>query len=166
MKAGAFGCLWACASLLLPLFATTGLAQAKLSGKEMAARAEVMVKEMRQAREVAEGALRKARTDKDASRIDCVNEALIAMKGLLRLAEDYQYELQADLKQGESPTIQSSFVKIQMARNKFGELDARVKSCGGSTETGVVDGKPVINRTTDPDLPNIDPLDRDRKSVV
>lgn len=138
---------------------TPAYAQQRISGKEMASKAEQMVREMRTAREGAEEALRKARSDKDATRIDCVNEALIAMKGLLRLAEDYQFELQADLKQGDNAAVQSSFVKIQMARTKFEELDARVKSCGGKIEGGVVDGKPIINRTEDPDLPNLDPLD-------
>jgi len=126
----------------------------------MATKAEAMVTEMRQGREMAEATLRKARADKDAAMIDCVNESLVAMKGLLRIAEDYQYELGADLKLGaDSPAVNSSFIKIQMAYRKFEEAVSRAKSCGGKPEGGVADGKPVITRSEDPDLPNMDPLD-------
>lgn len=134
-------------------------AEEKLTVQQMAGQAEQMVNGMRGLRDSAEAGLRKARSDKDLARLDCINEALIALKGVLKLAEDYLYDLQAELKQGNQKSVQSNFVKIKIAKKKIADLDARVRSCGGPSEEGVVEGKPIIEKTVDSDLPTQDPLE-------
>jgi len=144
---------------VLPAVASAGTNEDKFTPQQMRAEGESMVAGMRAMRDNAEAALRKARADKDLARLDCINEALIALKGVLKLAEDYLYDLQAELKQGNKKAVQSSFVKIKIAKKKTADLDARIRSCGGPTEEGIVEGKPIIERTVDSDLPTQDPLE-------
>jgi len=130
-----------------------------MSAEQMLKDAEKSIGEMRGMRDNAETALRKARADKDAARLDCVNEALIALKGVLKLGEDYVYDLQAEHRAGNAAGVKAAYGKLAIARKKMEDLDARVRSCGGPAEEGVVEGKPVIERVLDPDLPNEDPLE-------
>lgn len=144
--------------LLAPCGAWASSGEDKLSMGEMKKQAEQMVAGMREMRENGEASLRKARADKDATRMDCVNEALIALKGVLKLAEDYVYDLQAEYKLGNTRGVEAAFAKVKVAAKKLEDLDARLRSCGGPSEEGVVEGKPVVERITDPDLPDEDPL--------
>lgn len=125
---------------------------------EMSKRATSYVDEIKKAREFAESALRKARQDKDATRIDCVNQALLALKGYQRIAEDYELQLRADYKQGNDTNVRQSYAKVEFARSKVKELDARVKSCGGPPDDSMFDDQPSVDTTADTDLPNMDPL--------
>jgi hypothetical protein len=131
----------------------------KLTAQQMGVEGGKLVDEMRKLRDAAEAALRKARADKAMDRLDCINEALIALKGVLKLGEDYLYDLQADLKTGDAKAVEASFSKIKIAHKKVSDLDARVRSCGGPSEEGVVEGKPIVERTFDSNLPSQDPLD-------
>ena len=130
-----------------------------LTMDQMKQKAEAMVEDMGAIRDNAEAKLRKARADKDMATLDAVNEALIALKGVLKLAEDYLYDLQADYKANNEKAVESSYKKILIAMKKIADLDARVRSSGGPTEAGVTEGEPVIERSIDPDLPSQDPLE-------
>ncbi len=154
--------LWVLSMVLvlsLPTAVRAGAVEDELSQQEMKAFAEKAVEEMRLRRDQAESALRAARADQHMARLDCVNEALIALKGVLKLAEDYLYDLQAEYKQGNAKAVGDSFTKIKLAKKKIDDLDARVRSCGGPSEEGVVEGEPVIERQLDADLPSQDPLE-------
>lgn len=153
--------LWAwlvAAALLSPAVASAAGLEDKLSMEQMKKTAEEMIANMRGMRENGESSLRQARADKDVGRMDCVNEALIALKGVLKLGEDYLYDLQAEYKLGNAKGVEAAFQKVKLAAKKIDDLDARLRSCGGPAEEGVVEGKPVIERVTDSDLPNVDPL--------
>ena len=147
--------------LLFSVWFPMAVAEAKdeLTMQQMKVRGEKLVAQMREMRDVGESGLRKARGDKDLSRMDCINEALIALKGVLKLGEDYLYDMKAEYDRGNRKGVQSSYVKITIAMKKIESLDARLRSCGGPHEEGVVEGKPIIERTMDSDLPNQDPLE-------
>ncbi len=152
-------------ALLLILFVSNvGVAVAasradELPVDEVKGKAEKAIEDMRGQRDKAEAALRQARTDRAMGRLDCVNEALIALKGVLKLAEGYLYDLQAEAKEGNKKGANASYGKIKIAMKKVDDLDARLRSCGGPSDEGVVEGKPVIDRIVDADLPNQDPLE-------
>jgi len=90
--------------------------------------------------------------------MDCINEAPIALKGVQKLAEDYHYDLKASCKQGDAKGVQASYTKIKLAMKKIEDLDSRLRGCGGPADEGVVEGKPVVEKYLDPDLPSQDPL--------
>ncbi len=114
---------------------------------------------MRAAREQAEDALRKARAANNVASMDCVNEALIAMKGIQRLGDDYVFAMEANAKQGNSKAVREGLGKIRIAGRKSEELSARAQGCGGPAGAGIVEGRPAVERVEDPDLPEGDPVD-------
>jgi len=125
----------------------------------MRTQGDSMLNDMRAARDQGEAALRAARSNKNTEQLDCVNDALIALKGVLKLAEDYYYDLQAALKDSDAASVKSNYGKIAMTNKKITDLDARIRSCGAPSSQGAEDdGKPIIDRTVDSDLPNQDPL--------
>ena len=128
-----------------------------MSAKEMIAQADKLIAEMRAMKDSAEARLRRARQDKDIERMDNINEALIALKGVLNLAEGYYYDLKS--KAGDAKAARTEFIKLRIAYNKMQELDAQIRASGGPTDQGVVEGRPVIQWTKDSDLPEMDPVD-------
>jgi hypothetical protein len=150
--------------LLVLLVSNFGVAVAspgadELPLNEVKSKASKAIEDMRGRRDKAEAALRQARADRAMGRLDCVNEALIALKGVLKLAEGYLYDLQAESKDGNKKGANASFAKIKIAMKKVDDLDARLRSCGGPSDEGVVEGKPIIERIVDADLPTQDPLE-------
>ena len=138
-------------------------------GKALADDAEPTVDEMKKAtqniiatlrvlRDNGETSLRAAKAAKQMDRMDCVNEALIALKGVLKLAEDYGYDLDAAAKQSDGPGVKRHFKQLNFAKKKVEDLDARVRSCGGPLDDGIVEGEPNIEKLFDADLPNQDPI--------
>lgn len=128
----------------------------EMTALEMVKEAEQMIGELRGKRDEAETSLRRARSEGNMAQLDCINEALIALKGVLKLAEDYAYDLEAAHKQRNVSRMRELLKKLRIAKKKIEDLDARVRSCGGPST--VTEGKPVIERVLDPDLPTDDPL--------
>ena len=85
-----------------------------------------------------------------------INEALSAIKGLLRLAEQNLVLLKEHVANAQLQKAEHEFVKISIAYNKIKELDARVRSLARPSTGGSVDGRPVIELIKDSDLPKED----------
>lgn len=128
-----------------------------MSAAEMVASADKLIAEMRAMKDSAEARLRRARQDKDIERLDNINDALIALKGVLNLAEGYFYDLKS--KSNDAKAARTEFIKLRIAYNKMQELDAQIRSAGGPSDQGVVEGRPVIHWTKDKDLPSGDPVE-------
>ncbi len=128
-----------------------------MTAKEMITKADVLIAEMRAMKDSAEARLRRARQDKDIERMDNINEALIALKGVLNLAEGYYYDLKS--KANDVKAARTEFIKLKIAYSKMQELDAQIRAAGGPADQGVVEGRPVISWTKDADLPDMDPVE-------
>jgi len=128
-----------------------------MTAKEMISQADKLIAEMRAMKDSAEARLRRARQDKDIERMDNINEALIALKGVLNLAEGYYYDLKS--KANDVKAARTEFIKLRIAYNKMQELDAQIRASGGPADQGVVEGRPVIQWTKDSDLPDMDPVE-------
>ena len=92
-------------------------------------------------------------------KLNCVNEALSAIKGLMRLSEQNFMTLQEAVAKNDSRATEHEYVKLTIAHNKIKELDGRLQSCGGPASSGRIDGRPDIDRIKDPDLPTEDPVE-------
>lgn len=128
-----------------------------MTAKEMITKADGLIAEMRAMKDSAEARLRRARQDKDIERMDNINEALIALKGVLNLAEGYYYDLKS--KANDVKAARTEFIKLKIAYSKMQELDAQIRAAGGPADQGVVEGRPVISWTKDADLPDMDPVE-------
>jgi len=101
--------------------------------------------------------LEEARKAQNISRVNCVNDALTAMKGLLRLAESNFLAIQEAASRTDAEGVEHEYVKISIAFNKCEELYGQLQGCGGPSTDGAIDGKPYIEKKIDPDLPTVDP---------
>ena len=103
--------------------------------------------------------LQEARSASNVSRVNCVNEALTAMKGLLRLAEGNFLSMQEAASRKSASGVEHEFIKVTIAYNKTDELNGQLKGCGGPSTDGAIDGRPYIEKNVDTDLPNVDPTE-------
>jgi len=133
-------------------------AEDRLSIKDMVDASGKMMTDVRGMRDNAESALRQARADQDMKSLDCVTEALIAMKGVMKLFEGYYYDLANEAKSGNQKGAEDAYGKLGTAKKKLDELDTRVRGCGGPSKTGIVEGKPVVERVVNPGGPDQDPV--------
>jgi hypothetical protein len=131
----------------------------KMSLGEMSKKADLLIGEMRGIKDTSEARLREARAEKDMERMDCINEALMALKGVLNLAETYYYDFQARVKGSDSKGGRTEYTKVKIVSAKIMDLDAQIRSCGGPSDQGVTEGEPVIAWSNDLDLPTGDPVE-------
>ena len=101
--------------------------------------------------------LEEARKSQNVARVNCVSDALSTMKGLLRLAEGIYLSMQECASRKDAACTEHEYVKISVAFNKSEEMEGSLKGCGGPSVDGAIDGKPVIEKAVDPDIPDLNP---------
>lgn len=89
--------------------------------------------------------LEEAREERDVVKLNCVNEKLTAVKGLLRIAEQSDVMLQEALARRDAEISGHEFEKIMIASQKCGQLATEAEGCvgelavyAGETEVEVV----------------------------
>ncbi len=109
---------------------------------------------MRKKVQTVEMMLRAARKAKDIERLDDINDKLMAMKGMLNIAEGYYFDLIENLKAGDLETARGQYRKIQIAFDKLQELNQQV-AAGSEPGTGGTYGQPSVVewQQGDEDLP-------------
>lgn len=112
----------------------------QMSFKQQVNKAEKYIEGMKQVLKSAFVILKDARERQDIQKLNGVNEALSAIKGLLRLSEQNLTMLQEAVAKNDQQTAEHEFVKISIAYNKIRELDARIKSLSRPSTGGSVDG--------------------------
>ena len=102
--------------------------------------------------------LEEARAEKDIVKLNCVNEKLTAVKGLLRISEQADVSMQEALARRDVEVSAHEYEKVSIARHKSEQLLAESEACVGelavfSGETQVeviIDNAPksdVVNET-------------------
>jgi len=110
---------------------------------------------MRAALKLVLGKLEEARASKDVVKLNCVNEKLTNIKGLLRISEQADVSMQEAIAKKESQTAEHEYTKVTIARAKVEQLAAEAEQCVGllAFETGPTE---VIVEVPE-DLPQTDP---------
>lgn len=75
--------------------------------------------------------LEEARNSKDVVKLNCVNEKLTQIKGLLRISEQSDVQLQEAVARKETTTAEHEFTKVSIARGKVDQLRAEAEDCIG-----------------------------------
>ncbi len=101
--------------------------------------------------------LEEARKSQNIGRVNCVNENLTTLKGLMRLAESNFLSMQECASRKDSSCSEHEYVKISIAFQKSEEAEGQLKGCGGPAVDGAVDGRPYIEKKIDPEMPEINP---------
>ncbi len=89
------------------------------------------ITQMRTTLREALGKLEEARAAKDVVKLNCVNEKLTRIKGLLRISEQSDVQLQESAARKESENTKQEFVKISIAGQKVEQLRAEIEQCIG-----------------------------------
>jgi hypothetical protein len=101
------------------------------------------------------GKLEEARNTKDVVKLNCVNEKLTQIKGLLRISEQSDVALQEAVAKREASTADHEFTKVTIARQKVEQLRAETEECIGQLAFRTDENLTVEVETPD-DLPEDD----------
>ncbi len=136
-----------------------------LSDKEKLSRSTDYLGTMRQALKLVLGKLEEARDSKDVVKLNCVNEKLTNIKGLLRISEQADVALQEAVAKREEQAAEHEFTKITIARGKVEQLRAEAEQCVGLLAFEV--GETTVDVQEPDDLPATDPtITPDQPPVV
>ena len=75
--------------------------------------------------------LEEARASKDVVKLNCVNEKLTQIKGLLRISEQADVNLQEAIARAETPVENHEYTKISIARERVVQLRTEAEQCIG-----------------------------------
>ena len=126
-----------------------------LSDPEKIRRSADAVAKMRGALKTVLGKLEEARNSKDVVKLNCVNEKLTQIKGLLRISEQSDIALQEAVAKKESATSEHEYTKVSIAVVKVNQLSAEAEECIGQLAFRTDENLTVEVETPD-DLPSID----------
>ena len=102
-----------------------------LSDPEKIRRSSEAVGKMRGALKTVLVKLEEARNSKDVVKLNCVNEKLTQIKGLLRISEQSDIGLQEAVAKKESTTAEHEYTKVSIAVVKVNQLSAEAEECIG-----------------------------------
>lgn len=98
--------------------------------------------------------VKKARDEKDALRLTCVNEPVTAMKGVLRVAEDANVDLQEAVATSQTAQARREFRKVKKSKARMDNLLSEAQNCAGADSSVSTTSVEV---TIDEDVIAIDP---------
>ncbi len=108
-----------------------GTEGSNLSDPEKIRRSSEAVAKMRGALKTVLVKLEEARNSKDVVKLNCVNEKLTQIKGLLRISEQSDIALQEAVAKKESATSEHEYTKVSIAVVKVNQLSAEAEECIG-----------------------------------
>jgi hypothetical protein len=128
----------------------------QLSDQEKLERASSYVGEMKEVLGHVLKLLTEARGEKDVIKVNCVNEKLTNIKGLIRISEQADMTLQEALAKGEKDTAAHEFHKISISHQKIKILRTEAEQCVGELAFAV--DKTTVEVEVDKDaVPEDDP---------
>jgi hypothetical protein len=118
--------------------------------------AEAMMNSMNETMKSGFEMIKDARGKQDLQRMNCLNEAMSGLKGLMRISEQNMMDLQDKVARKDIEGARHEFVKISIASSKAKEIDTQLKACGGPSAEGIFEVEPIIEKDFDVDLPKED----------
>ena len=128
---------------------------AALSVSQMRGRSEGYLADMREVLKDVLKVLEEARSERDIIKLNCVNEKLGQVKGLLKVSEQASVSLQEAGAKGDSETTRHEYTKIAIAREKVSQLRGEAEECIGQLAF-VIDAESDVRVEIPSDLPDQD----------
>ncbi len=122
-------------------------------GDKLGNTAEAIVR-MRELLSEVLGHLEEARDERDVVKLNCVNEKLTAIKGLLAISEQADVTLQEALARRDNEAASHEYEKITIASRKVEQLYAESEACIG--ELAVYSGDTAVEVVVE-NVPKTDP---------
>jgi hypothetical protein len=101
------------------------------------------------------GKLEEARNTKDVVKLNCVNEKLTQVKGLLRISEQSDVALQEAVAKKDATSADHEYTKVTIASAKVEQLKGEAEQCIGALAFRTDENLSV--EVVTPDLPGGDP---------
>lgn len=126
-----------------------------MADSEKLAKSAEFLSHMRSGLKLVLAKLEEARSSRDVVKLNCVNEKLTNIKGLLRISEQADVSLQESVARREEQAADHEFTKVAIARQKIEQLKAEAEQCVGllAFETGPTEV--IVQEPAD--LPALDP---------
>ena len=128
----------------------------RMTPRQLSDRAEGYVDEMRAMLDQVLRMLDDARAEKDVVKLNCVNEKLTHLRGLVRVSEQGQITMQEAIARQEMDEARHEFTKLVVAHDRVRQLRAEAEECVGQLAF-VVDEELEIEVEIPPDLPDVVP---------
>jgi hypothetical protein len=128
---------------------------ANITDAEKKVRAERMIGDARKSLARATELLQEARNAKDIVQLNCVNEKLTQIKGLLRLSEKASVQMYEAMAKGAQDVVNHEYTKIAVAGQKTQLLRTEAEQCVG--ELSVYTGDTEVQVEISDDIPQTDP---------
>jgi hypothetical protein len=97
-----------------------------------------------------------ARRTKDVIKLNCVNEKLSQMRGLLRITEQADAGLTEAIARKEQSAVDHEYTKTSIARTRAEQMRAEAEACVGQLVFSTDEGQ-IVEVEEPPDLPGSDP---------
>ena len=130
----------------------------KLSSEQKISKASAMISKMEATLNDAYSILKKTRKEKDVVKLNCVNESIRKIKGLLKRSKDDFINLQESIAKADTKSINYYYTKISLASGNIKQAGVEALSCTG---TITIEAHPVIDVTVEELVVNNDYSDDD-----
>ncbi len=111
------------------------------------------------------GKLEEARKTKDVVKLNCVNEKLTQIKGLLRISEQSDVALQEAVSKRDSSSAEHEYTKVMLAGQKVEQMRLEAEECIGNLAFRHEEN--LSSEVEEPkDLPKGDPTKHETKTNV
>jgi hypothetical protein len=137
-----------------PLIVVDEKASAVPDGQKLS-RSAAAVTQMRGTLKVVLAKLEEARNTKDVVKLNCVNEKLTQVKGLLRISEQSDVALQEAVAKKEETSADHEYTKVTIAQSKVEALRGEAEQCIGALAFRTDENLSV--EVVTPELPGGDP---------
>lgn len=124
-----------------------------LSDKDKADESAKNISSMREVLARVNKLVEEARSERDALRLNCVNERKAQISGLLRVAEMSLEELRAAARERQGEAVDHEYTKITLARGKVDGYRTEAEQCIGSLAFYDAYDKVERNFTVSADMP-------------
>jgi hypothetical protein len=101
--------------------------------------------------------LDEARASKDVIKLNCVNEKITQVKGLLKISENSNIALEEAVARKESETAEHEYQKIAIARQKIDQLRSESEECVGEIVIGLEEEGTIVEVEEPSDITSVDP---------
>jgi hypothetical protein len=114
----------------------------KLSSEQKVTKANSMISKMEGSLKEAYIILKKTRKEKDVIKLNCVNDSIRKISGLLKRSKDDSINLQESIAKDDPKSINYYYTKISLANENIKQASIEALSCSG---TITIESNPVVD---------------------
>jgi hypothetical protein len=132
-----------------------GIDAASVPNDQKQTRVEGMLAEERKILARVTELLKEARAAKDIVQLNCINEKLTQIKGLLKISEDASVKMYEGISANQQDIVNHEYTKINVAHQRSVTLGAEAEQCVG--EIAIYTGQTEVTVEIDEDITEDDP---------